>query len=85
MGGWELTSTTLHGLQPYGFLLRSGPDGEGQWIAVFGVDERVLLFGVGKLLPLIDFGRQQATLHASPLQLTSNLEYKLRGQQLGIV
>ncbi|MDR5728599.1 MAG: hypothetical protein RB191_14335 [Terriglobia bacterium] len=78
---WE---SAIHGLQPDGFLLHSGQDGDGKWIAVFGADERGLLFGVGKLLRLIDFGRQQATLAAAPLHLASHPEYKLRGQQLGL-
>lgn len=73
----------LHGLKADGFLLQSGRDRDGEWIAVFGADERGLLFGVGKLLRLIDFGRQQAALAAAPLHLASNPEYKLRGQQLG--
>ncbi len=73
----------LHGLQADGFLLRSGQDGANPWIAVFGADERGLLFGVGKLLRLIDFSRQSATLAGGPLHLESNPEYKLRGHQLG--
>jgi len=43
-----VSEATLHGLQPDGFLLRSGQDSDGEWIAVFGADERGLLFGVGK-------------------------------------
>ena len=73
----------LRGLKPDGFLLRSGQGAGGQWITVFGADERGLLFGVGKLLRLIDFSRQQASLAAAPLNMVSNPEYKLRGQQLG--
>lgn len=75
--------STVSGLQADGFLLQSGQDGDGTWIAVYGADERGLLFGVGKLLRMIDFGRQQAMLGAAPLQLVSHPEYKLRGQQLG--
>ncbi len=75
--------SSIHGLQPDGFLLHSGQDSDGKWIAVFGADERGLLFGVGKLLRLIDFGRQQAMLATVPLHLVSHPEYKLRGQQLG--
>jgi hypothetical protein len=78
-----VTESTIQGLQPEGFLLHSGQDSDGAWIAIFGADERGLLFGVGKLLRLIDFGRQQATLAATPLHLVSHPEYKLRGQQLG--
>ncbi len=74
---------TLRGLQPDGFVLRTGQGSDGEWIAVFGTDERGLLFGVGKLLRLIDFSRQQASVAASQLHLTSHPEYRLRGQQLG--
>ena len=73
----------LQGLQKEGFLLRSGQDGDGEWIAVFGADERGLLFGVGKLLRLIDFGRQQVCLPIGTLDIVSHPEYRLRGQQLG--
>ncbi len=73
----------FHGLQADGFLLRSGQDNDGEWIAVLGADERGLLFGVGKLLRLIDFGRQQASVAPRPLHFASHPEYKLRGQQLG--
>ena len=75
--------SSLHGLRADGFVLRSGQDGTGQWIAIFGADERGLLFGVGKLLRLIDFGRQKAMVAARALPLESNPEYKLRGHQLG--
>ncbi len=78
-----VSEATLHGLQPDGFVLRTGQDGEGQWIAVVGADDRGLLFGVGKLLRLIDFSRQQATVAATSLHVVSHPEYKLRGQQLG--
>lgn len=73
----------LQGLQSDGFLLHSAQDNDGAWIAILGADERGLLFGVGKLLRLIDFGRQQATLAAAPSHLVSHPEYRLRGQQLG--
>jgi hypothetical protein len=69
-------------LQADGFLLRSGSDANGEWIAVLGADERGLLFGAGKLLRTIDFGRQRASLPA-PLQIAANPEYRLRGHQLG--
>lgn len=78
-----VSNAMLAALQADGFLLRHGQDNDGEWIAVFGADERGLLFGVGKLLRLIDFGRQQASVTASQLSLTSHPEYKLRGQQLG--
>src|SRR6185312_827301 len=78
-----ISEPIVHGLQPDGFVLDSGEDSDGPWIAIVGADERGLLFGVGKLLRMIDFGRQQATLAAAPSHLVSHPEYKLRGQQLG--
>lgn len=78
-----VSESMLRGLQTDGFLLHSGQDSDGKWIAVLGADERGLLFGVGKLLRSIDFSRQQATLAAAPVHLVSHPEYKLRGQQLG--
>jgi hypothetical protein len=77
------SEAALRSLNPDGFLLRSGTDANGPWIAVLGADERGLLFGVGKLLRLIDFGRQQAFLRENHLHFASNPEYRLRGHQLG--
>ncbi len=77
------SASEIQQLKEEGFLLRSGHDSSGQWIAVFGADQRGLLFGVGKLLRLIDFERQQASVPASQLNLTSHPEFKLRGHQLG--
>ena len=57
----------LAALQADGFLLRHGQDSDGEWSAVFGGDERGLLFGTGKLLHLIDFERQQARVPAGKL------------------
>ena len=76
-------AAALQRLQPDGFALHSGLDGGGPWIAVVGADERGLLFGVGKLLRLLDFGPQRASLAAAPRHLVSNPEYRLRGHQLG--
>ncbi|MGO8720590.1 MAG: alpha-glucuronidase family glycosyl hydrolase [Acidobacteriaceae bacterium] len=76
-------ASMLDGLQSDGFLLRSGQDSDGEWIAVFGADDRGLLFGVGKLLRLIDFAWEQAGVAANQLNLASHPEYKLRGHQLG--
>lgn len=76
-------AAALAGLRPEGFLLRSGRDTAGAWIAITGADERGLLFGVGKLLRLLDFDRQQVALPAAPLDLLSNPQYRLRGHQLG--
>lgn len=73
----------LSQLRAEGFLLRSGHDVDGDWIAVIGADERGLLFGVGKLLRQIDFARQKARVVTSQLNVTTSPEYKLRGHQLG--
>jgi hypothetical protein len=66
-----------------GFTLRSHEDGSGTEITVSGASERGLLFGVGKLLRLLHFGRETALLPVYPLQLESKPQYRLRGQQLG--
>jgi len=72
-----------HALPNEGFILATGSDAKGRWIAVLGADERGLLFGVGKLLRLIVFGRQRVEVSASDLAITSHPEYALRGHQLG--
>jgi hypothetical protein len=66
-----------------GYMLRSGSDKDGAWIAVVGADERGLLFGVGRLLRSIDFSRQEARLTSASLNIVSHPEYRLRGHQLG--
>ncbi len=81
--GKRISTAGMHDLPAEGYILRSGSDGEGSWIAVLGADERGLLFGAGRLLRLIDFGRQQAWLPSASLNLTSHPEYRLRGHQLG--
>ena len=65
------------------FTLHSARDAQGAVITVFGGSERGLLFGVGKLLRLIDFGRESAYLPIDPLHLESRPQYRLRGHQLG--
>jgi hypothetical protein len=66
-----------------GFALQTGTDSEGHWIAVYGADERGLLFGVGKLLRSIVFSRQNAQVNANLLKISSSPRYPLRGHQLG--
>src|SRR3974390_161445 len=78
-----ISAGMLQGLKPDGFLLKSGHDSSGAWIAVVGHDERGLLFGVGRLLRSIDFGRQSAVASGADQSLVSNPEYQLRGHQLG--
>jgi hypothetical protein len=81
--GRAVSTAALHGLPAEGYIIRSGSDGNGSWIAVMGADQRGLLFGIGKLLRLISFGRQQARLENASLNVTSHPEYRLRGHQLG--
>lgn len=66
-----------------GFTLQTGADPNGRWIAVFGADERGLLFGIGKLLRSIVFSRQNARVDANLLNIASSPRYPLRGHQLG--
>jgi hypothetical protein len=66
-----------------GFTLQTGTDANGRWIAVFGADERGLLFGIGKLLRTIVFSRQKAQVDANLLKISSSPRYPLRGHQLG--
>jgi len=73
----------LSQLKDDGFLLRSTSDRDEDAIVVVGADERGLLFGVGKLLRLMTFGRQHASVDASHLDIVSNPQYELRGHQLG--
>lgn len=80
---FNLPPLLLRQLRPDGFLLDSGRDGGENWILALGADERGLLFGVGKLLRLIDFGPERALLTAPPSQVASSPEYRLRGHQLG--
>ncbi|HET6215757.1 MAG TPA: hypothetical protein VFE27_01985, partial [Acidobacteriaceae bacterium] len=51
---------SLNGHVPETYAIHSGSDGSGRWITVAGSDDRGVLFGVGQLLRLIDFGRQTA-------------------------
>ncbi len=73
----------LASLREEGFLLRTGRNTSGRWIAVIGADDRGLLFGVGSLLRRIEFDRQNAFVPANRLNQISHPEYRLRGHQLG--
>lgn len=70
-------------LRAEGFLIRTGTDDAGRWIAVIGADERGLLFGAGQLLRLMEFDRQKAWAEPSRLDMRSEPHYPLRGHQLG--
>lgn len=66
-----------------GYVIRTGGGAGGRWIAVVGADERGLLFGIGKLLRLMDLGRDSAVIDSRRLTITTSPEYPLRGHQLG--
>jgi hypothetical protein len=79
----QATAASVSTHLPESYAIRTGSDSEGRWITVAGSDERGVLFGVGQLLRLIDFGRQEAMLESSRLPITSSPKYPLRGHQLG--
>ena len=68
---------------PETYAIHAGNDGGRRWITVAGSDERGVLFGVGRLLRLMDFGRQAATIDQAQFPLHSSPKYPLRGHQLG--
>lgn len=78
----QAASAAAH-LPTEGFVLRTGTDGSGHWIAIIGADERGLLFGIGKFLRLAVFDRQIATVEAGLLNISTSPKYPLRGHQLG--
>jgi hypothetical protein len=71
------------GRAPETYAIHAGSDGGARWITVAGSDDRGVLFGVGQLLRLIDFGRQTAIVEHGRLPLHSSPKYPLRGHQLG--
>lgn len=81
--GRRFPASGIRALSAEGYALRGGSDENGNWIAVIGADQRGVLFGVGRLLRLIDFGREQARLRTTSLNVVSSPEYRLRGHQLG--
>src|SRR6476469_2106819 len=66
-----------------GYVLRMDSNSSGRGITVLGADERGLLFGIGKLLRLISFGRDSAFLDGRRLPIATAPKYALRGHQLG--
>ena len=66
-----------------GFYIASGSDANGRWISIVGSDERGLLFGVGKLLRTVTFGKQTAAVDPALLNGATAPKYPLRGHQLG--
>lgn len=66
------------GLRPEGYRLRAELEG----VTVEGADARGALYGVGRLLRLMDWRAGSATLPAG-LDVTSAPAYEIRGHQLG--
>jgi hypothetical protein len=66
-----------------GYVLHTASNSSGRAITVLGADERGLLFGIGKLLRLISFGRDSAFLDGRRLPIATAPKYALRGHQLG--
>ena len=79
----QAATSALNGNVPEMYAIHAGGDGSERWITVAGTDERGVLFGVGQLLRLIDFGRQTATVERGRLPIHSSPKYPVRGQQLG--
>jgi hypothetical protein len=77
------TAGRLSSLAAEGFLIETSVQDPETWIAIVGADERGLLFGVGKLLRTIRFGRQNATVPMRALRIATAPKYPLRGHQLG--
>src|ERR1700677_4927268 len=76
-------AAALNGHVPETYAIHDGSEGGEHWITITGSDERGVLFGVGQLLRLIDFGRQAATVERGRLPIHSGPKYPLRGHQLG--
>ena len=65
-----------------GFALRAGTEAGRPSVAVLGVDERGVLFGVGGLLRSLRLGKGKVTI-SSQLNVATSPKYSLRGHQLG--
>ena len=84
LGPWtHAAAAALNEHVPEMYAIQAGSEGAEHWITIAGSDERGVLFGVGHLLRLIDFGRQTATVERSRLPIHSSPKYPLRGHQLG--
>ena len=70
-------------LRAEGFVIQTGDDATGRWIALIGADERGLLFAVGRLLFSAVFDRQSTAIQPRHLQLATSPKVALRGHQLG--
>src|SRR3984885_9270297 len=79
----QAAEAALNGHVPEMYAIHAGSDGGERWITIASSDERGVLFGVGQLLRLIDFGRQTATVERDRLPIRSSPKYSLRGHQLG--
>lgn len=79
----QATAASVDPHVPESYSISAGTDSAGRWITVAGSDERGVIFGVGQLLRLIDFGRQEAILTSGQLPIAGKPKYSLRGHQLG--
>lgn len=68
-----------------GYVLQSGQDVSGHWVRVTDGGERGLLFGIGKLLRSIDFGRQIVSHPDVSLHLVSHRNIIFEGISSAIV
>ncbi len=75
--------TAAERLSSEGFVIQTGNDASGRWIALIGADERGLLFGAGKLLRTATFSRNAASINSRLANLSTVPKYPLRGHQLG--
>src|ERR1700677_4925337 len=83
LGSRAQSAAASTGRTPETYAIHAGSDGSAHWIAVAGSDERGVLFGVGQLLRLVDFGRQTAIVEHGRLPIHGSPKYPLRGHQLG--
>ncbi len=79
-------ASTLHELLKLpgeSFVIRTGKDASGQWIALLGSDEKGLFFCVGRFLCSAAFSRQIARIDSRRADVISTPKVALRGHQLG--
>jgi hypothetical protein len=81
--GRSLKSTaSAEKLPREGFAISTGNNAAPAAVVIVGADERGVLFGVGKLLRLLDYAPGRVLLSA-PLELATSPAASLRGHQLG--
>jgi hypothetical protein len=70
------------GMQPESYRLTAGPEGGRAVVRVTGADKRGMLFGVGRLLRMMDW-RNGSAIVPLGLDVASAPAYAIRGHQLG--